>query len=70
MSLPKHILYRYGGTTKSFKRIKRQQLRHVIGSFCILLAASDYTPSGAEVSEIKRLLDRMKRQLSVKSWGR
>ena len=69
--IPKYVLKNAGcKTTREFKQLKRRQVRIAEKAVLQLMRGSAYVPSGFYTAHLRRELADIKRDLSIKEWGR
>ena len=69
--IPRHVLKNTGcSTTREFKQLKRRQVRIAEKAALQLMRGGAYVPSGVYTAYLRRELADIKRDLSIKNWGR
>ncbi len=69
--LPSYITRQFGGTSRSFKKIKRREIKELQRALDKFRLACAWVPYGpGRVGAIKANIDALKEEMSVRSWGR
>jgi len=69
--IPKYVLKNLGlQTQRQFKALKRHQIRQIMKALDDYRMGCAYCHGRFDVGEIAKRLEKCKKQLSVKEWGR